>query len=189
MINQDIENFSFEIFEGDLTNQKVDAIVNAANTELILGGGVAGAIRRRGGPSIQEECKKLAPINTGDAVITSAGQLFSKYVVHTAGPIYNDYPPEKSEELLKKSVLSSLKFLEREDINSISFPAISAGIYGFPPDKCAEIMISTILEFIKQKIDDKFKPNIKIKISICLFGLDMYELFKNKYEKIKTIYK
>lgn len=189
MINCELGNFIFEIIEGDLTIQKVDAIVNAANTELVMGGGVAGAIRRRGGPSIQEECNKLAPIKTGEAVITGGGNLLAKYVIHTAGPIYDNYSSKKAEQLLEQSVLSSLKFLDHDDINSISFPAISAGIYGFPPDKCAEIMISTIFKFIKDKINEKFKPNIKIKISICLFGSEMYELFKNTFEKIKNNYK
>jgi O-acetyl-ADP-ribose deacetylase len=180
----ELSNFSLNITEGDLTLQNVDAIVNAANTELILGGGVAGAIKRRGGPSIQEECYNLAPIHTGEAVITKGGNLVAKYVIHTAGPIYDEYTSERADELLNKSVLSSLNFLDKKDINSISFPAISAGIYGFPAEKCAEIMISTIVNYMKQRVQANFKRSNKIKISICLYGSEMFDLFQKNLEKL-----
>jgi O-acetyl-ADP-ribose deacetylase (regulator of RNase III) len=95
-----LDRFTIELAKGDITSLRVDAIVNAANTQLILGSGVAGAIRQRGGPSIQEECNQLAPISTGEAVITGGGKLLAKYVIHAAGPIYHQYTPIKAEELL-----------------------------------------------------------------------------------------
>ena len=100
--------FTIELAKGDLTGLRVDAIVNAANTQLVLGSGVAGAIRQRGGPAIQMECNELAPINTGEAVITNGGKLLAKYVIHAAGPIYHEYAPPKAEELLEDAVLNSL---------------------------------------------------------------------------------
>jgi len=177
----ELENYVFELVEGDISVQNVDAIVNAANTSLILGAGVAGAIRRRGGPSIQKECNELAPIRTGDSVLTNGGKLNAKFVIHTAGPIYNQYSPEKAQKLLKNSVINSLKFLKRSDINSITFPAISAGIYGFPNRSCAEIMISTILNYIREN-----KSDVSIIIRICLYGSSMFNLFLDVFKEIRN---
>ncbi|MCP4762888.1 MAG: macro domain-containing protein [archaeon] len=178
-----VDNMVLKLVEGDITALHVDAIVNAANTGLQLGAGVAGAIRRRGGPLIQKECNELiekyGSIKTGDAVITNGGKLAAKYVIHTAGPIYSQYNPAVADQKLKNSVLNSLKYLEdnKRKINSIAFPAISAGIYGFPQDKCAKIMISTILDFMEE---NKEKKEDKTEITICLFGQNMFSLFKNK---------
>ncbi|MHA1339349.1 MAG: macro domain-containing protein [Promethearchaeota archaeon] len=176
--------FIFKLVEGDITLQKTDAIVNAANTQLILGAGVAGAIRRRGGPKIQEECNKLAPIKTGEAVITTGGNLDAKYVIHTAGPIYYNYSKKEADELLRNSVLNSLKFLEREDINSITFPAISAGIYGFPAKRCSEVMINAVNEYMKQNKELSSKKGKKLLIQICLYGQDMFNIFKKTFSEI-----
>ena len=177
-------NFLFKLVEGDITELHVDAIINAANTNLILGAGVAGAIRKNGGPSIQKECNLLAPIKTGEAVITGGGNLHAKYVIHTAGPIYPNYSPEEAEMLLKNSVLNSLKFLEIKSLQSLCFPAISAGIYGFPPIKCAEIMISSVLDFIKEKNDTVSPVSEKVEIAICLYGKEMYSLFEEIFIKL-----
>ena len=140
MMNDQVGRFTIELAKGDITGLRVDAIVNAANTQLILGSGVAGAIRSRGGPSIQKECNKLAPINTGEAVITGGGNLLAPYVIHAAGPIYHNFSPEKANELLEDSVLNSLNFIREKDLKSIALPAISAGVYGFPAKKCAECL-------------------------------------------------
>ena len=177
-------NFIFKLVEGDITGLHVDAIINAANTDLILGAGVAGAIRRKGGQSIQEECKLLTPIKTGEAVITGGGDLYAKYVIHTAGPIYFNYSPEKADKLLKNSVLNSLKFLELKSIKSIGFPAISAGIYGFPLRKCAQVMISSIFDFIKEKSNFSVSASEKIEIMICLYGKEMYSLFEEIFKQL-----
>ena len=180
----ELGNFIFKLVEGDITELHVDAIINAANTNLILGSGVAGAIRRRGGPSIQEECNLLAPIKTGEAVITGGGDLYAKFVIHTAGPIYSNYSPGEADKLLKNSVLNSLRFLELNSLKSIGFPAISAGIYGFPPVQCAEIMISSVLDFIKAKNNTLFPVSEKIEIVICLYGNEMHSLFEEIFKQL-----
>ncbi|MEJ2272856.1 MAG: macro domain-containing protein [Candidatus Bathyarchaeota archaeon] len=135
-----INNIVLEMIQGDITEQTTDAIVNAANSALQMGGGVAGAIRRRGGPTIQQECNKIGSINVGGTVITSGGNLPAKYVIHTVGPIHG---VEHEDEKLKDATLNSLKLADKNNLKSITFPAISTGIFGFPKDRCAVIMLST----------------------------------------------
>lgn len=181
-------NYSLKLIEGDITALEVDAIVNAANTSLILGGGVAGAIRSKGGPKIQEECYKLAPIKTGEAVATNAGNLRAKFIIHTAGPVYERYEPAEAERLLGLSMENTLKFIEKKSLSSIAFPAISAGIYGFPANKVAEIMISSAIKYISNKIEEESieesKNASKIEIIFCLYGQNMYHLFCSTLEKL-----
>ncbi len=172
--------FTIELAKGDITNLRVDAITNAANTQLILGSGVAGAIRRNGGPKIQEECNKLAPINSGEAVITTGGELLAKYVVHAAGPIYHQYSPLKAEELLQDAVLNSLNFIREKNLKTIALPAISAGVYGFPAQKCAEIMIDSVFVYIERYSDQE--NNKPVKIILCLYDQAMYDLFSERLD-------
>jgi O-acetyl-ADP-ribose deacetylase (regulator of RNase III) len=126
------------IVEGDLTEQAVDAIVNAANSALVLGAGVAGAIRERGGPSIQAECDAIGPIAVGDAALTGAGELPARCVIHAAS-----MPPggSASEESVRSSVRRSLELAREKGCRSIAIPAVGAGIAGFPVQRCAEILI------------------------------------------------
>jgi O-acetyl-ADP-ribose deacetylase (regulator of RNase III) len=178
----DLGIFRLELAEGDITSLNVDAIVNAANTDLILGAGVAGAIRRKGGSSIQEECNRLAPIKTGDAVITNGGNLPAKYVIHTAGPIYYEYSPEEAHLFLQHSVENCLSYIQKKNLSSIAFPAISAGIYGFPVDKCAEIMVSTALNYAKKQLEGgHITSNDTIRIIFCLYGKENYAIFEDKF--------
>jgi O-acetyl-ADP-ribose deacetylase len=181
MIKHQLGRFTIELAKGDITGLRVDAIVNAANTQLILGSGVAGAIRSRGGPSIQQECNKLAPINTGEAVITGGGNLLAKWVIHSAGPIYHQYTPEKAKELLEDAVLNSLNFIREKNLKSIALPAISAGVYGFPARKCAEIMMNACFKYIEKYSDPE--STILVKIILCLYGQDMYDIFNEAFEK------
>jgi len=134
-----------EILQADITALKVDAIVNAANNHLILGSGVAGAIRTKGGPSIQAECNKIGPISIGEAAITGAGNLPAKYVIHAAS--MGDEPV--SERSLHDSVKNSLLRGEEAQIASIAFPAIGTGVGGFPIERCAEIMIGIAQQHLK----------------------------------------
>ena len=161
-----------KIIQGDITDRETEAIVNAANTDLNLGGGVAGAIRRKGGNSIQEECNKIGSCEVGGAVITNGGNLKSKHVIHAVGPIYNQYSPKDAELHLINAVKNSLKVLQDNFLLSISFPAISTGIFGFPKQKAAEIMISTIIEYSKSSLN-------QLIIEICLFSIDDYNIFNN----------
>jgi O-acetyl-ADP-ribose deacetylase (regulator of RNase III) len=180
-----LDRFTIELAKGDITSLRVDAIVNAANTQLILGSGVAGAIRQRGGPSIQEECNQLAPISTGEAVITGGGKLLAKYVIHAAGPIYHQYTPIKAEELLEDTVLNSLNFIRLKKLKSIALPAISAGVYGFPARKCAEVMLSSVFKYIEQYSDSE--DDSTVKVLLCLYDQDMYDIFEECFKKeIKT---
>ncbi len=180
MKKHQLGRFIIELAKGDITGLRVDAIVNAANTQLILGSGVAGAIRQRGGPTIQMECNELAPINTGEAVLTSGGKLLAKFVIHAAGPIYHLYDPTKAEELLEDAVLNSLNFIRLKRLKSIAFPAISAGVYGFPANKCAEIMMLACFEYIEKYSDPESDESVKI--IFCLFDQEMYEIFEKAFE-------
>jgi O-acetyl-ADP-ribose deacetylase (regulator of RNase III) len=140
-----------EIIRGDITKQRADAIVNAANSSLMGGGGVDGAIHRAGGPAILEECKKIIAkqgrCKTGEAVITTAGNLPARFVIHTVGPVWNggkSSEPEKLASCYKSSLLLAVQ----NNLQTISFPNISTGIYGYPKKEAAEIAVQTVGEFL-----------------------------------------
>ncbi len=162
-----------EIIETDITEMETDAIVNAANAQLILGGGVAGAIRRKGGPKIQEQCNKIGGTFVGGAIITNAGNLKTKYVIHAVGPRMGE---GNEDEKLKNTTLNSLKIADENNIKSISFPAISTGIFGYPIDRCAGIMLKTTIDYIDG-------PTGLDKVVFCLFGHDSYKIFAQQLEQ------
>jgi O-acetyl-ADP-ribose deacetylase (regulator of RNase III) len=122
---------------GDLVDQDVDAIVNAANNDLLLGGGVAGAIRRRGGASIQDECTAHGPVSVGDAAITGAGELRSRYVIHAASMSLGG---RTTAQALRSSMDASFRIAREHDVETIAVPAVGTGIAGFPLEECARIM-------------------------------------------------
>src|SRR5271170_8318148 len=124
--------------QGDLTEAEVDAIVNAANNDLMLGGGVAGAIRVKGGPSIQQECDRIGAIALGEAAITAAGRLRARHVIHAASMRLGESTSEKN---LRAATCNSLKRANEKGLKSIAFPAIGTGIAGFPIERCAEVML------------------------------------------------
>lgn len=135
----------------NLVKMDVDAIVNAANKELLPGGGVCGAIFQGAkSKSLEMDCKKLSPIKTGQAVITSAYNLPSKYIIHAVGPIYRD-GLSGEEEFLRNAYINSLKLAKKHSIKSIAFPLISAGIYGYPLKEACKIAVDTIREFLKKE--------------------------------------
>jgi len=169
----DIENRVLELLDGDITEMQTDAIVNAANDRLILGGGVAGAIRRKGGPEIQAECNKIGGTFVGGAVITTAGNLKAKHVIHAVGPRMGE---GNENQKLKNATLSSLKVADENNLTSISFPAISAGIFGFPIERCAEIMLKTTIDYLKGQTGLE-------KVVFCLFGRDSYQVFENQLKQ------
>lgn len=137
---------------GDITIMKVDAIVNAANSTLMGGGGVDGAIHRAGGPEILEECKRIVakygPCKTGDAVITSAGRLPASYVIHTVGPVWH-LGTRNESELLSSCYINSLQLAVDYKLSSIAFPNIGTGIYGYPKEEAAAIAINTVKNFLR----------------------------------------
>ncbi|NQT33858.1 macro domain-containing protein [bacterium] len=136
-----------EIVQGDITAESVDAIVNAANTELILGSGVAGAIRVKGGPAIQDKCSRHGPIELGRAALTTGGYLQAKYVIHAAAMHLGGKPTAES---IRNATLNSLKIAHKEQMPVISFPALGTGVGGFSMSEAAEIMLSTTVEFLRE---------------------------------------
>jgi len=169
-----INNTFLELVQGDLTDQTTDAIVNAANAALQLGGGVAGAIRRRGGPAIQEECNRIGGTHVGGAVITTGGNLPAKYVIHAVGPIYGD---DHEDEKLKDATLGSLKLADKNRLKSIAFPAISTGVFGFPKDRCATIMLSTTIAYLEG-------PTGLETVVYCLYDEKTLKIFENTLKSL-----
>lgn len=140
----EIPPVAIELGVGDITRQgDLDAIVNAANAELRTGGGVAGAIHRAAGPGLEEECRPLAPIRPGEAVITSAHRLPNKFVIHCLGPVYGQDHPEA--ELLASCYREALRLADTHDVGGIAFPAISTGAFGYPMDGAAEVALRTVV--------------------------------------------
>jgi len=162
-----------ELLDGDITEQDTDAIVNAANAQLVLGGGVAGAIRKKGGPNIQAECDKIGGTFVGGAVITTGGNLKAKYVIHAVGPRMGEGDEDRK---LRDATLNSLKVADRHHLKSIAFPAVSAGIFGFPIERCAAIMLGTTIEYLKGKTGLE-------RVVFCLFGRDSYGVFASRLEQ------
>jgi len=161
-------NSDIKLKQGDITDLEVDAIVNAANAQLRLGSGVAGAIRIKGGPKIQDECNQIGGTFVGGAVITNGGDLKAKHVIHAVGPRMGIDLDE--DQKLKNATLNSLKLMDEHGLSSIAFPAISTGIFGYPIDKCAKIMISTTKEYLKGD------TNIK-EVIFCLYSSSDFEVF------------
>ncbi len=163
-----------ELCEGDITEMDTDAIVNAANAQLILGGGVAGAIKRKGGPAIQEECNKIGGTHVGGAVITTGGNLKARYVIHAVGPRMGE---GNEDEKLRQATLNSLKLATEKGLKSIAFPAISTGIFGFPVDRCANIMLKETIKYLKENKDLE-------RVVFCLFGKDTYDVFEKTLKEL-----
>ena len=163
-----------KIIKEDITNLKVDAIVNAANTSLLGGGGVDGAIHRKGGSAILEECREIrnrqGNCKTGEAVITTAGKLPAKYVIHTVGPVWNQGGLDK-EKLLTDCYINSLELALQYQLKTIAFPNISTGIYKFPKELAAKIALRSVKHFAKKQEFDC--------IYFVCFDEENYAIYKN----------
>ena len=157
------------VTEGDITAQRVDAIVNAANSSLLGGGGVDGAIHRAGGPEILEECRLLGGCGTGEAKATTAGRLRARYVIHTVGPVWRG-GGRQEDELLAACHRSALAVAAELGCRTVAFPAISTGIFGFPVDRAAGIAIATVAEELDRR------PSIE-RVTFVLFGRETYDVF------------
>ncbi|WP_066497552.1 O-acetyl-ADP-ribose deacetylase [Abyssisolibacter fermentans] len=162
---------NIKIVKGDITTLEVDAVVNAANTSLLGGSGVDGAIHKAGGESILNECKKIGGCPVGKAKITGAGNMPSKYVIHTVGPIYRDGMHDEPE-LLYEAYYNSLKLAFDYGIKSIAFPAISTGVYGYPKKDASLIAIKAVKDFIDNN------SNSIMEIIFVLFTQEDYELYE-----------
>ncbi len=169
----DIGQSILELVEGDITEMDIEAIVNAANARLVMGGGVAGAIRRKGGPAIQQQCNEIGGTFVGGAVITSGGNLKAEYVIHAVGPRMGE---GGEDEKLTNATLNSLRLADEKGIKSIALPAISAGIFGFPIDRCAEIMLRVTVDYLGGETGLE-------RVVFCLFGRDSYEVFEKELKR------
>ncbi|MGM0446135.1 MAG: macro domain-containing protein [Bacillota bacterium] len=147
MLKRKVSGIEIQLAKGDISKQKdIEAVVNAANAQLRIGGGVAGAIHRAAGPGLEKECRPLAPIEPGEAVITGGHRLPNEYVIHCLGPVYGVDKPE--DKLLRDCYINSLNLAEENKVKSIAFPAISTGAFGYPIDKAVKIALKTVLDKI-----------------------------------------
>lgn len=176
----DLRN-KIELIKGDITKVQVDAIVNAANSTLLGGGGVDGAIHRAGGPSILEECRKIVArqggCKTGEAVITTAGNLPAKFVIHAVGPVWNGGHRNEKEQLAD-CYTNSLRLAVEHQCKTIAFPNISTGVYSFPKEDAARIAVSTIADFLSAS-------NRIEKVFLVCFDQENYELAETELQKIQ----
>lgn len=162
---------------GDITERNVDAIVNAANSYLQHGGGVAGAIVKKGGQIIQEESDKIGYVPVGGVAITTAGKLPAKFVIHAVGPRMGEGDEDNK---LKNAVSNALKLASERGLKSISMPAISSGIFGFPKERCAKILVSEAVKFLKENKDSSLEV-----VEFCIFDEETLRYFKNEFEGLK----
>ncbi|MFA8343958.1 MAG: O-acetyl-ADP-ribose deacetylase [Rhodothermaceae bacterium] len=158
------------VVKADITKLDVDVIVNAANTTLLGGGGVDGAIHRAAGPELLEECKKFNGCETGEARITKGYNLTAKYVVHTPGPVWKGGKKNEAE-LLKNSYRNSLLLAQENCARSIAFPSISTGVYGYPKQDAAKIAYSTVVEFLKE-------TELELNVVFVCFSEEDYKIYK-----------
>jgi len=175
-----IGSATLEIMQGDITELALDAIVNAANVQLQHGAGVAGAIVRKGGYVIQEESDAIIDrlgrsLETGEAVITSGGKLPAKFVIHVAGPVWGQQTDAESDQLLRRAVRNSLTLAAKKKLNSIAFPAISTGIFEFPVDRAAKLMLTEAADFLR----DHAKPE---RVVFCLFDAKTLQTFQQAFD-------
>jgi O-acetyl-ADP-ribose deacetylase (regulator of RNase III) len=146
-MQQQINQTTLQLVRGNIVEQAVDAIVNAANTSLLGGGGVDGAIHRAAGPELLAECRAIGGCPTGEARITKGHRLKARYVIHTVGPVYRGSPGDA--ELLANAHRNSLQLAVQHNIRTLAFPAISTGIYGYPLDEAAQVALRTVIEFVQ----------------------------------------
>ena len=174
-VERNINGKVIRLVSADLTERDVDAIVNAANSHLQHGGGVAGAIVRKGGRIIQEESNAIGYVPVGNAAMTGAGQLKARHVIHTVGPMMGEGDEDNK---LRKAINSVLTLATERSLKSISVPAISAGIFGFPKDRCAKILVGETVAYLKNN------PATPIKlVEFCIFDNEAYAFFKKEIDK------
>jgi len=164
---------------GDITEESIDAIVNAANEGLVLGGGVSGAIYRKGGYDIQDECDRIGRTRTGNAAITGAGKLPARYVIHAVGPMWSGRDAIENDRLLAATTTASLEIARQRGLRSIAFPAISSGIFGFPKHRCASVMLSAICEWAAQH-----PAAIPNDLRITIIDQETLDFFETEFDRI-----
>lgn len=171
-----IRDSTLILIKGDITRETTDAIVNAANSRLVGGGGVDGAIHRAGGPAIMQECRKIGGCPTGQAVITTGGNLKAKYVIHTVGPRYQEGTRNEAA-LLRSAYHECLRLASKKNLKSIAFPAISTGAYGYPLQEAAQIALKTTIDYLTTHQDI-------LLVKFILYDEYIYETFAEEVKKI-----
>lgn len=171
-----INRGTLALVEGDITKEETDAIVNAANSRLMGGAGVDGAIHSAGGPSIMDECRKIGGCPAGQAVITTGGNLKAGHVIHTVGPIYQGGTKGEAD-LLRSAYLTSLKLAAARGLKSIAFPAISTGVYSYPLAEAAHIALKTAVDYLREHTDLRV-------IRFVLFDRRTYDAFAAELKKL-----
>lgn len=177
MTTRSINGVVLALQEGDITKVQAEAIVNAANAALAGGGGVDGAIHRAAGPSLMAECRKIGGCPTGSAVATSAGNLPAKYVFHAVGPIYSGRPEDKT--LLRGAYQSCLDLAEKHGVQSMVFPSLSTGAYGYPLPLAAPIALSTVIEYLRKSTSTSLRQ-----VVFALFGHHAYTVFEQTLDRL-----
>lgn len=172
MVKVELKSATLELVEGDITVQDTESIVNAANSSLLGGGGVDGAIHRAGGPEILAECRQLGGCATGDAKITTGGRLKARRVIHTVGPIYRLEGARQAADLLASAYRRSLEVAAQHGVKSIAFPAISTGAYGYPLYDAALVALRTVIDYLDAQEEDGIKL-----ARFVLHGRHAYETF------------
>lgn len=168
-----MNNTQLDLVEGDITELDVEAIVNPANSKLLLGGGVAGTIKRRGGPTIQEECNRIGGSAVGTAVMTGAGKLRAKHVIHAVGPKMGEGDEDKK---LSSAVRACLALADRHGLKSIAMPAISTGAFGFPIDRAARIILTEIQRYLQGGTK-------LLRVVVVLYGEDAWKIFAREMRR------
>ncbi|MBE9508043.1 MAG: macro domain-containing protein [Chloroflexi bacterium] len=171
-VKAQINHTMLELIEGDIAAMDTDAIVNAANERLAHGGGVAGVISRRGGPAIQRESDawvhRHGRVVTGAAAITSGGNLKARYVIHAVGPVYDG--TDRSAELLASAVRAALQMADDHELKSVALPAISTGIFGYPMEEAARVMLEAAIEYLEGETGLE-------RVVLCLYGQSAFDVF------------
>lgn len=162
-----INSTTLEIAQGDITERDEDAIVNPANGDLVLGGGVAGAIRKKGGPAIQAECRRKGPIPVGEAVVTTGGDLKARFVIHAVGPRWGE---GQEDDKLRSAVHRALRVADQNGFQSLAMPAISTGIFGFPVRRAAEVILDTVVRYLRIQTPLK-------KVVLVLYDRETLDIF------------
>jgi O-acetyl-ADP-ribose deacetylase (regulator of RNase III) len=169
-----LNRVTIELIQGDITELDTDAIVNAANSHLILGTGVAGAIRAKGGPSIQEECSAIGHCEVGGAVITGGGGLKARHVIHAVGPRMGE---GDEADKLANAVRASLNLAEQNQLGSIALPAISTGVFGYPLEGCADVMLRVIVDTTYEDLSSLNH------IIVCLYDARAFGIFRDELQR------